>query len=115
MTKRGFILYVICGLAWGIPFYLVDIIVEELGPTMTVFLRITVGALILLPIAVRAGVLRKSLPYWKWILLFALLQLAIPWWLVANAQRQLESGMTSLLMTAIPLFTIIFARMSGDA
>lgn len=111
MTRRGILLYAVCGLAWGIPFYLVGIIVRDLGPTLTVFLRMTVGALVLLPIAIRMGVLRSALQHWRWVLLFALLQLAVPWWLVAGAQRELESGMTSLLMTAIPMFNIVFSQL----
>lgn len=115
MARRASFLFLVCGVAWGIPFYLVGQIVPVLGPTVTVFARMAVGALVLLPIAIRSGALTAALAQWRWVLLFALLQLAIPWWLVANAQQHLESGMTSLLMTAIPLLNIVFSQIGPHA
>ena len=113
MTRRGILLYVLCGFAWGIPFYLVDIIVQDLGPAVTVFSRMAVGAIVLLPIALHLGVLGVAFANVRWVLLFAVLQLAVPWWLVASAQQHLESGMTSLLMTAIPMFNILISQIGG--
>lgn len=115
MLRRAMVLYVICGIAWGIPFYLVGLVVQDLGPTVTVFARMSVGALVLLPLAIRSGGLKLALAHWRWVLLFAVLQLAVPWWLVASAQQHLQSGMTSLLMTAIPLFNILLSQVGANA
>ena len=44
MTKRGFILFAILAVAWGIPYLLIKVAVGELEPAMVVFGRSILGA-----------------------------------------------------------------------
>jgi drug/metabolite transporter (DMT)-like permease len=37
-----------------------------------------------------------------------------PWWLIADAERILDSGLTGLLLATVPLFGTIIARLRGD-
>jgi drug/metabolite transporter (DMT)-like permease len=51
VTRRGFILFALLGVAWGIPYLLIKIAVRELDPAMLVFTRMALAAVILLPVA----------------------------------------------------------------
>src|SRR5882762_4639589 len=55
---------------WGVPYLLIKVAVQELTPASLVFLRTTIGALLLLPGVMRRGDLRALLPRWRPILLF---------------------------------------------
>jgi drug/metabolite transporter (DMT)-like permease len=52
MTRRGVVLFVLLGVAWGIPYLLIKIAVRHLDPVMLVFTRTALAAAILLPVAV---------------------------------------------------------------
>ena len=70
---------------WGIPYLLIRVAVRELTPSTLVFARTALGAAILLPIAARKSQLRVLLPYWRPLVVFAALEVGLPWLLLASA------------------------------
>ncbi len=114
MSRRGLILFIANSAIWGLPFWLTKVILTELSPSLIVFLRAGIAAAILAPPTWRSGALKKALSQWPWVLLFALAQIAIPWWLTGTAQKYLESSFTGLLMTAIPIIGLFFAFVAGE-
>jgi drug/metabolite transporter (DMT)-like permease len=68
-----------------------------------VFLRTTVAALLLTPIAAARGELRPLLSKWKPLVAFAAVEMAIPWFFLANAERRISSSMAGLLLATVPL------------
>jgi drug/metabolite transporter (DMT)-like permease len=88
---------------WGIPYLLIKIAVGELSPVTLVFFRTALGALLLLPIAFARGGLRPLLPFWPWVLAYTVVELSLPWFLLADAERRLTSSLTGLLIAAVPL------------
>jgi drug/metabolite transporter (DMT)-like permease len=109
MTKRGMLLFSANSIIWGIPFWLTKILLTEFNASTIVFLRAGIAAALLVPITWRSGALQQALSQWRWVLVFALAQIAIPWWLTGNAQRHLDSSFTGLLMTAIPVIGLFYA------
>ena len=79
------------------------------------FGRTALAAAILLPIAASRGQLRPLLAYWRPVLAFAALEMAIPWLLLANAERSLSSSLTGLLVAAVPMVAALAGRAIGDA
>ena len=67
--------------------------VREYEPTVIVFSRVFIGALILLPIAIRRNAIRPAIPYFKYIALYAVCEMVIPWILITNAEKEINSGM----------------------
>ena len=114
MSRRGWVLFVSMSLLWGIPYLLIKVAVEELSPPALVFLRTGIGALVLLPWAAWKGYLRPLLPLWKPVLAFTALELAGPWLLLADAEQQLTSSFTGLLIACVPLVTAVVARLAGE-
>lgn len=113
MTRRGWLLFAALAVIWGIPYLFIKVAVRELTPASLVFLRTTLGALLLLPGVVRHGDLRALLPRWRPILLFAVVEVAIPWWLLSDAERRLTSSLSGLLVASVPLVGALLSRMSG--
>ena len=103
MTRRGWVLFAAMAVIWGIPYLLIKIAVGELTPVSLVFLRTAVGATLLLPIAAARGGLRPLLPYWRWVLAYTVVEVSLPWFLLADAERRLSSSLTGLLIASVPL------------
>lgn len=102
MTQRGWILFLLMAVIWGIPYLLIKVAVGELTPATLVFFRTLIGAAILLPLALRAG-LRQLLPYWKPILAYTFVEVAAPWLLLSDAERRISSSLAGLLIAGVPL------------
>ena len=69
------ILFVALGLIWGMPYLLIKVAVESVEPTFIVFVRVALGALVLLPIAFATGQWRTLRGNWTWVLAFALVEI----------------------------------------
>lgn len=103
MSRRGWLLFLSMGVIWGIPYLFIKVAVGHLTPASLVFLRTSVAALLLVPVAAWRGQLRPLLPRWRALLVYTAVELAIPWLLLANAERRLSSSLAGLLLAAVPL------------
>jgi drug/metabolite transporter (DMT)-like permease len=108
------VLFSAMAVIWGIPYLLIKVAVDELAPSTLVLARTTIGALLLLPIALARGHLRPLLPRWRPLVLFALVEICIPWLLLGFAEQRLSSSLTGLLVAAVPLVGAVLARYAGD-
>jgi drug/metabolite transporter (DMT)-like permease len=114
VTRRGWVLFAAMAIVWGVPYLLIKVAVADLTPTSLVFLRTGLGALLLLPIAAARGSLRPLLPRWKAVLAYTVVEVAVPWLLLANAETHLTSSLTGLLIAAVPLVGAVLALLIGD-
>jgi drug/metabolite transporter (DMT)-like permease len=114
MTRRGWLLFAAMSVIWGIPYLLIKVAVGEVAPAVVVAFRTGVAALVLVPVAAARGALRPALRYWPVVVLFALLEMAGPWILLADAEQGLSSSLTGLLVAAVPLVSTAVAFAFGD-
>jgi drug/metabolite transporter (DMT)-like permease len=112
VSRRGWLLFLAMSLIWGIPYLLIRVAVRELSPPTLVFARTFPAALLLLPLAQFRGQLRSVLSHWRWIVLFALVELAIPWLLLSRAEQRLPSSTAGLLIASVPLIAALIYRLS---
>jgi drug/metabolite transporter (DMT)-like permease len=113
MSRRGWILFATLSLLWGVPYLLIKIAVADLSPVAVALGRTLIGALLLLPFALRAGALGPALQRWKWVAAFAVVEIAGPWLLLGYAELRLTSGATGLLVAVVPLLTAILQLVGG--
>src|SRR3954452_18223295 len=100
-------------LIWGVPYLLIRVAVEDgLSPATVVFLRTGIAALVLAPVAIRRGGLSDLVARWRPLLLYSAIEVAIPWWLLTEAERHLSSALAGLLLAAVPLFGILLSRLT---
>jgi drug/metabolite transporter (DMT)-like permease len=116
LSRRGWLLFVAMGVIWGIPYLLIKVAVGELHPTALVLFRTFIGALLLVPWAASRGALRPLLPHWRWILIYTAVEVALPWFLLSDAERRLSSSLTGLLVAAVPSVgaLLVWLTRSGD-
>lgn len=113
-TRKGWLLLGAMAVLWGIPYLLISIAVQSYSPPAIVAGRAIIGALVLLPFAIRNGVLRPALRKWPWVLAFAAVEIAGPFVLLGHAEMTLPSGLTGLLVATVPMFAAIIALSGGD-
>jgi drug/metabolite transporter (DMT)-like permease len=114
VTRRGLLLFVAMALIWGIPYLFIRIAVSELTPATLVFLRTGVAAVVLLPIAIRTGGIRALVEKWRPLVLFAAIEIGIPWLAISTAEQQITSSLAGLLVSAVPLIGVLIAPMFGN-
>lgn len=113
MTRRGFLLFAVLGVAWGVPYLLIKIAVKELDPAMLVFTRLGLAAVILLPIAAVRGELAPVVRRWRPLIAFSVVELIGPQFLLSLAEERLPSSTTGLLIAAVPLAGVGVAFLLG--
>ncbi len=114
MTRRGLLLFVAMCLIWGIPYLFIRIAVSELAPVTLVFLRAAVAALVLMPIAVRRGGFRHLFDKWLPLVMFAVVEIGIPWLSISTAEQHISSSLAGLLISAVPLVGVMIAPIFGN-
>ena len=115
VSRRALLLFLSLGVAWGIPYLLIKVAVDEVSPAQLVLARTGLAALILLPIAIAKGALRPLVPHWRWMLVFVVVEIAVPWVLLGSAETRLPSSTTGLLIAAVPLAGLAIAFATGRA
>lgn len=113
MSKRGWLLFVSLCLIWGVPYLLIRIAVRDLDPVVVAGGRCAIGALVLLPITLRRGGLRPVLAHWKVLVIYTLVEIVGPWWLLGWSETRLTSSTAGLLIALVPLFTAILVTRLG--
>lgn len=115
MSRRGLVVFLALCVIWGIPYLLIRVAVREVSPAFLVFARTGLAALMLMPLAARRGELRAVLPRWRGLLLFAAVEIAVPWVLLSRAEERLTSSLTGLLIAAVPLVGAFATAAAGSA
>ncbi|MEO3746162.1 DMT family transporter [Plantactinospora sp. B5E13] len=114
MTRRGWLLFALMSVIWGVPYLLIKVAVEDgVSVPVLVFVRTAVGAAILLPLALRGLRAARLRRHWRPLAAFAALEIIVPWWLLADAERQISSSMTGLLIAASPIIAVLVGRLAG--
>ncbi|PZU48700.1 MAG: hypothetical protein DI566_02475 [Microbacterium sp.] len=114
VSGRAWLLYGAMAVLWGIPYLFIKEAVDSYSPAAIVAGRTLLGAVLLLPLAIRSGALRPALKLWPWVLAFGAIEMAGPFFLLGSAEQTLPSGLTGLLVATVPLFAAGIALARGD-
>ncbi len=114
MTRRGWLLFGTLSLCWGIPYLFIRIAVTELDPVVVAFGRTALGALLLLPFALRSRALAPLRAHWRWLLLYTGLEIVGPWVLLGHAETRLSSSTTGLLIAMVPIVAAVILTATGQ-
>lgn len=117
MSRRGWFLFVLVGLLWGVPYLFIKVAVDPIdgfSPAAVVCLRTAIGAIMLIPLAIRSGHLKFAMQGFKFVAFYALLEMIGPWILITTAEQKISSGLAGLLVASVPIWATIFTSMRGD-
>ena len=115
MSRRAWLLFAAMCVIWGIPYLMIKVVMDAgVSPGFLVFARTAIGALLLLPVALRQGAVRPALAHWRPVLAFAAIELGITWYLLNSAEEKLSSSLVALLISMVPLISTLIAWRLGD-
>ena len=110
-TVVNFALLLLMGLTWGSSFLFVEVALDSVTPVTLAAGRIVLGATIL---ALAARLLGQQVPGdWKTLRIYFLLGMtshAAPFSLIAMGQAFIDSSLAAILISSVPLFTLMMAH-----
>jgi len=115
IDARDWSLLAVLSILWGGSFFFNGAALRELPPLTLVFLRVALGAAILLPLLRMQGIgLPKGVTGWKPFVAIGLLNNVIPFSLIVIGQTFIPSGLASILNATTPLFTVMVMAAMGE-
>jgi drug/metabolite transporter (DMT)-like permease len=110
VSTRAWVAFAVVSTVWGIPYLFIKIAVEGgMPPLALAWCRLVLGAAVLLAIAWRAGTLATLRGRGRWLALFALAELAVPFPLIAAGERHVESSTAAIVIATAPLMVALLA------
>jgi len=113
MTARVWIAFLALGVIWGMPYFFIKLAGHELSPVWVAWGRLICASLLLLPIALQRGALRGLGRQLHWLLLFAMVELVGPFYLIAQGEQYVSSSLAGILLAGVPLVVVIVAPIVG--
>lgn len=108
MTRRGWWLFAVVAVLWGLPYLFIRVAVQaEVAPVVVVWLRTGAAALVLLPLALRRRALRGLAGRWRALLALTLVQVTAPFLLISYGEQHISSSLAGLLVAAEPLLVVL--------
>ena len=98
---------------WGASFMFIKVAVREISPATLIAGRLGLAALtlaLLLPFT--AGMRdtgRQLRASWRWLVVVALVNTALPFWLLSWGETRIDSGLASIIQAAVPIFNALIA------
>ena len=109
MTARGWAQFAAVSLLWGVVYLLIKIAGDELSAPALTFARAVLACAVLLPLAARRGALAPLRPRLGTITVLALLDVAVPFVLIALGERWVPSSLAGILIATVPLLVALLA------
>jgi drug/metabolite transporter (DMT)-like permease len=113
VSRRGWVMFVAMSVIWGLPYLLIKIAVGGVPVPVLVLARVALGAALLLPIALRRRQLAAIRGVWPWLVLFAFVEIIIPWFVLSEAERAISSSLTGLLVASVPIMVALLSLLIG--
>jgi drug/metabolite transporter (DMT)-like permease len=108
-------LFALLGFLWGVPYLMIKVTVAEVSVPFLVFARAAVGAAVLLPIALREDGFACLKGHWIPLSAFTLVEMIVPWGLLAHGEIRINSSTAGLLIAATPIITMVLGKLFGDS
>jgi drug/metabolite transporter (DMT)-like permease len=102
---RIVVLFAAVAVLWGVPFALIKLALEHgAEPLLIAWMRVSIGAAILLAIAAARRRLRGLRAHVRTLTVIAICDVAAPFTLLTLAQRDVSSSLAGILVATTPLF-----------
>jgi drug/metabolite transporter (DMT)-like permease len=113
VSRRYPVMLLALAAIWGASFLFIKVGVRELTPATLIVGRLGLAALTLgalIPAAVGTRETRRQLrENWAWLTVLALVNTAIPFWLLSWGETRIDSGLASILQASVPIFNALIA------
>jgi drug/metabolite transporter (DMT)-like permease len=112
MSSRAWVAFAAMSLLWGIPYLFIKIAVDDgVPPAFVAWARVVLAAVVLVALAWRAGTLRslRGGGRWRWLAVYAVLEVSLPFPLIAFGETRVSSSTTAIVIATVPLIAALLA------
>jgi drug/metabolite transporter (DMT)-like permease len=110
MSRRGWLAFAAMSSIWGVPYLFIKIAVDGGAPFATVaWARVTLAAAVLLALAAHAGVVPALRGKLRWVVAYGIVEIAVPFPLIAFGEQRLPSSMAAILIASVPLMIALLS------
>src|SRR5919109_539470 len=109
MTRRSWLMVLATSAVWGSSYMFIKVALDDFSPGGVVVIRTALGAALLLTIARATGALGALRGRLRWIVVLALVQVAVPFLLISYGERHISSSLTAILISVVPIYTTLLA------
>jgi len=114
-TLTDYIFLVVLALIWASAFFNIKIATYSYGPVTIAFLRILLGAI---PVIVLCFIKKIKIEAfskdWYWFASIGIINLVIPFFLIAYGVQKVQSNLAAILMASTPLSATVLAHIFTD-
>src|SRR3954454_25175693 len=116
MSARGWLSLSVTAALWFASYMFIKVALDGgLSEGFIIFARTVLGALVLVPLALRAGALEPILARRRWVLGLAVAQVILPFGLITFGENHVPSALDGILVASAPLFVALLAlRLDQD-
>lgn len=110
MSRTGWAAFAAMSVLWGGSYLLIEI--AERGGMSAIWvawLRVVIAAVVLMALAARAGMLRGLRDRWRGIVGYAVVEVSLPFPLIAAGEVHVASSLTAIIIASVPLFGALLA------
>jgi drug/metabolite transporter (DMT)-like permease len=110
MSRRAWLAFGAISVIWGVPYLLIRIAVRHgVTPAFLAWGRVTLAAMVLLALAWRAGTLSSLRGQWRVLLVYAVVEICIPFPMIAAGETRVSSSLAAILISSVPLIVALLA------
>ena len=110
VSGRAWAAFAAVSILWGIPYLFIKIAVDDgVSPAFLAWVRVVLGAAVLLALSWRLGLLGSLRGRWWWLAVFAVVEIVIPFPLIAFGEQHVASSLAAVIIAAAPLFVALLA------
>ena len=110
MSARAWLAFGAVSVLWGIPYLFIKVAVEDgVPPVFLAWARVALAAVVVTGLAWRAGVLPSARGRLRWLAGYAVVEIVIPFPLIAIGEQWVASSLAAIVIAAVPLFVALLA------
>jgi drug/metabolite transporter (DMT)-like permease len=110
MSRRAWLAFAAMSVLWGCSYLLIRIAVRGgMPPADVAWTRVAIAAVLLMGLSWRAGLLGSVRGRWWWLAVYAVVEISIPFPLIAAGEVHVASSLAAILIAAVPLIGAVLA------
>src|SRR3984893_9913715 len=110
MSPRAWAAFAAVSVLWGIPYLFIRVAVNGgMPPVFLAWSRVAAAAAVVGAMAWRAGVLPNLRGRLRWLLAYAIVEITVPFPLIAAGERHVASSLAAIIVAAVPLIIALLA------
>jgi drug/metabolite transporter (DMT)-like permease len=110
MSARAWALFAAMSLIWGMPYLFIKIAVDDgLSPAFVSWSRVVLAAAVLCALAYKANLLHHLRGRFWPLAVYALVEISIPFPLIAWGEQHIDSSLAAIIIAAAPLLVAVLA------